>query len=45
MLQCRGIEGKEVGVGGWRNTLTEAREGGCNRVFPGGREIRKGNNI
>ena len=24
MSQCRGIEGREVGVGGWRNTLIEA---------------------
>jgi hypothetical protein len=35
MLQYRGIEGRDVGVGGWRNTLIEV---GCDRVFPGGRE-------
>jgi hypothetical protein len=27
MLQCREIEGKEVGVGRWRNTLIEAGGG------------------
>jgi hypothetical protein len=31
MLQCRGIEGGEVGehgwVGGWRNTFIEAEDG------------------
>jgi hypothetical protein len=32
-------------VGGWRNTLTEAGEGGCDTVFPGGRETGKGDNI
>jgi hypothetical protein len=24
MPQCRGIKGGKAGVGGWRNTLTEA---------------------
>jgi hypothetical protein len=28
-------------VGGWRNTLIEKGEGGCVRVFPGGRETGK----
>jgi hypothetical protein len=32
-------------VGGWSNTLIEAGEGGCDRVFPGGRETRKEDNI
>jgi hypothetical protein len=32
-------------VGGWRNTLIEAGGGCCDRVFPGGKEMRKGDNI
>jgi hypothetical protein len=37
MPQCRGIEGREVGVvGGWKNTLTEAGEWGLDREFLGG---------
>jgi hypothetical protein len=27
MPQCRGIEGREAGVGGWKNTLIEAGGG------------------
>jgi hypothetical protein len=33
-------------VGGWgRNTLVEEGEGGCDKVFPGGRETWEGDNI
>jgi hypothetical protein len=32
-------------VGGWRNTLLEAGERGCDRAFPGGRGTGKGDNI
>jgi hypothetical protein len=33
MPQCRGIKGKEVGVGGWRNNLIKAGEEGWDRGF------------
>jgi hypothetical protein len=32
-------------VGGWRNTLIEAVEGGYDRLFLGGMKTRKENNI
>jgi hypothetical protein len=47
MPQYRGISRARrwEWVCGWRNTLIEAREGECDRIFPGGREIGKGDNI
>jgi hypothetical protein len=39
MPQCRGIEGREVGG---RTPSEKQRERGCDRVFPGRRETRKG---
>ena len=48
MPQCRGIEGREVGVGGWvgGGTLSYKQgEGGWNRGFLGEGGAGKGNNI
>ena len=47
MPQCKGIEGGEVGVGEWvEEHLHRSRgEGGCGRMFPGGRGTGKRDNI
>ena len=45
MSQCRGIEGREVGVGGWRNTLIEAGGGQMEKGVSGREETGKGDNI
>jgi hypothetical protein len=47
MPQCRGIEGGKVEVGRWveEHSQRSRGEGGCDRVFPGGRETEKEDNI